>query len=120
MWSNLRKRFDARIQRKEVNELVVKSERGRRRYIVFEVSPNITKESLIRTTNSICKNEESLYIIQCNSSRAIIRCSPDQIGRSIEIMNIADSYSRSILMSGTLKTLRDRYPELKNNASKKH
>lgn len=93
--------------------MVVKAKRGRRRYIVFEVSPNLDKGDLIRMTNSVCGKDESLYIIQCGSGKAVIRCAPGERDRTAELMSLADPGCVSLKTSGTLKTLRDIYPELK-------
>jgi len=39
--------------------------------------------------------------------------------RTIELMKLADPSSESVLASGTLRTLRDKYPELGEGAGKK-
>lgn len=100
--------------------MVVKEKRGRRRYIVFEVSKGIDKSSLIYKANNACRLGESLYVVQCDAGKAIIRCSPDQRDRSIEIMGTADPGSTPLLTSGTLRTLREKFPELKVPARKRH
>lgn len=92
--------------------MVVKSKRGRRRYIAFMVSPSMDKGTLINGLNSACSENESVYVVQCQNERAIIRCPPEMVERSIELMGEVDPCSVSMLTSGTLKTLRGKYPEL--------
>ncbi len=93
--------------------MVVKEKRGRRRYIVFSISDGTTKDSLIKRFRAMGLDDPP-YIIQCVPSKAIIRCSPEQKEDIIGIMSTADEGSRSLMVSGTLKTIRERYPDLKN------
>jgi RNase P/RNase MRP subunit POP5 len=91
--------------------MVVKSKRGRRRYIAFSTSPDVTKESLIRGFRSIAADPP--YIVQCASGMAILRCSPDKREETASVMSLADPSSVPLRTSGTLRTLRDEYPILK-------
>jgi|GEM_PF-421664 len=119
MRSSLRKRDHANLQKAKVicshgEFLVVKSKRGRRRYVVFEMSVPMTKEELIRALRTRCGGDVP-YVIQCVPGKAVIRCSPDEIDKVKDRMRIIDGKSESILTSGTLKTLRDKYPVLKTD-----
>lgn len=99
--------------------MTVKEKRGRRRYMVFKVSPGIDKGALIRKANSVCGEGESLYVVQCESGMAIARCSPEQRERCIELMLAADPGCVPMLTSGTLRTLREKFPELKVPSKKR-
>jgi hypothetical protein len=98
--------------------MVVKSERGRRRYILFEMASELEREAVIRRVNRI-SDGEAPYIVQCEKNRMIARCSPDAIERTIEMVLRMDPGSSSIITSGTLKTIRDKYPELKTKQKKR-
>jgi RNase P/RNase MRP subunit POP5 len=91
--------------------MVVKEKRGRRRYIAFTVSPGLTRDSLIHLLKE--RSGGLPYVVQCGEGWAIVRCSPKEIDISVSAMNLADPSSVSLRTSGTLATLRDRYPELK-------
>jgi RNase P/RNase MRP subunit POP5 len=91
--------------------MVVKEGNGRRRYIVFDVSPEITKESLIKRLRSA--GSDPPYIIQCVPGKAVLRCSPKEKDDVIDVMARADPASVPLITSGTLRTVRGRYPELK-------
>jgi RNase P/RNase MRP subunit POP5 len=95
----------------------VKEKRGRRRYIAFTVSAELTKETLISALRSVCS--EPPYVIQCGEGWAIVRCSPAAAETTISRMRLADPSSSSLRTSGTLRTLRDLYPELKRLRPKK-
>lgn len=92
--------------------MVVKEIRGRRRYILFSISDGITKESLIRSFRTLDAATQP-YIVQCIPGKVIIRCGPDEREDIISTMSRVDPSSVSLLTSGTLRTLRDRYPDLK-------
>lgn len=96
--------------------MVVKEVRGRRRYILFSVSADVTKESLIRGLRGL--TSEPPYIVQCVPGKVIIRCSPDKRDETISLMERLDGAPYPIVTSGTLKTIRDKYPELRT--PKKH
>jgi len=94
--------------------LVVKSKRGRRRYVVFDMSVQMTKEELIRAFRA--KNGgDAPYVIQCIPGKAVIRCSPNEIEKVKDQMRIVDGGSESLITSGTLRTVRDKYPDLKTD-----
>lgn len=92
--------------------MTVKSERGRQRYIAFDVSPKMEKDALIKRFRS-AGPDRIPYIIQCSSGKAIIRCSPKEKEESIRMMSLIDPSSVPLTTSGTLRKIRERYPELK-------
>jgi hypothetical protein len=94
--------------------VVVKSKRGRRRYVLFAISSGITKPSLIgRLKNNVSEGREPPYVVQCIPGMAIIRCAPEEKDDLISLMERTDRNAESILTSGTLRTIREKYPELK-------
>lgn len=91
--------------------MVVKSKRGRRRYIAFTVDPELTKETLIPRLRKVCVGEGP-RVIQCSEGWCILRCAPKEREQTIESMSAVDPTSKSLRTSGTVITLRKRYPEL--------
>ena len=89
--------------------MTVKEERGRRRYVAFTVDRSLTRDSLIRMLKA---SPDAPYVVQCAEGWAIVRCSPGDIDNVISTVRRADPSSVSLRTSGTLATLRDRYPEL--------
>lgn len=89
--------------------MTVKANRGRRRYIAFDVSPGTTAEGLAASLPKRYK------VIQCAGGMAIVRCVEDVEG-CIASVRRADPGSVSRRTSGTLRTLRDRYSVLRENA----
>ena len=78
------------------------------------MSVPMTKEELIRAFRA--KNGSDVpYVIQCVPGKAVIRCSPNEIEKVKDQMKAVNNGSESLATSGTLKTLRDRYPVLKAN-----
>lgn len=55
--------------------MTVKSERGRRRYIAFKVSPSLTRRALIESI----PGGKTFNVIQCARGMAIVRCSPANV-----------------------------------------
>ena len=91
--------------------MTVKEKRGRRRYVAFTVSPDLTKASLTGALRAACGDPP--HVIQCSEGWAVVRCSPHDISDTVTAMNLADPSSVSLRTSGTLCSLRERYPELK-------
>lgn len=92
--------------------MVVKSERGRRRYVVYTV-PEGTRWDEVLEALSAEPVPPQLKVISCSSGRAVIRTEPD--GLEVIGQRIAATWpdTESIITSGTLRTIRDRYPELR-------
>ena len=95
--------------------MTVKSERGRRRYIAFRVSGTLTREDLIHGL----PGGRRFNVIQCAEGWAIVRCSPADIEECKQAVGTACPGAETVTLSGTLRTLRDRYPVLKRNAPPK-
>lgn len=89
--------------------MTVKSERGRRRYIAFEIGPDVSKNLLSRTVSDIGQH---IRIISHGKGMAVIRCSPSDSERVIGKVESSFPGSRSVRASGTLRSLRDRYSSL--------
>lgn len=91
--------------------MVVKSERGRRRYIAFTVDPSLTRETLAGKLKAFA-GDGAPRAIQCAEGWCILRCAPSEREEAIDLMKRIDPASRSLRTSGTLVTLRRRYPRL--------
>jgi len=91
--------------------MTVKAQRGRRRYIAFDVSPGMTVEIFVARMP-----KHRFRVIQCAGGMAIIRCSGDDIEGCIGCVTAADPGAVSRRTSGTLRSLRDRYSVLRENA----
>jgi len=91
--------------------MVVKEKRGRRRYIAFNVRPDLTKDTMISLLRKVCN--EPPYVVQCAEGWMIVRCSPQDTEETIRTVERADPSSGSLRTSGTLASLRSEYPDLK-------
>ena len=87
--------------------MVVKSVRGRRRYIFFEVPQDTRRDDVTTILDGIA----SIKVITCHNGEAVVRCSPQDRGDTVGRMESAGG--RSVKTSGTLRTLRDEYPSLR-------
>ena len=92
--------------------MVVKSRRGRIRYIAFDVSPDMRKDILIKNLRVLRPNDVP-YVVQCAGGKAIVRCTPRETKETMLMMLQADPSCVSLMTSGTLRTIREKYPELK-------
>ncbi|MDR0779000.1 MAG: hypothetical protein LBE48_06165 [Methanomassiliicoccaceae archaeon] len=90
--------------------MTVKEKTGRRRYVAFTVDPLFGKETLISALRKA--SGDPPYVIQCREGWCIVRCTPGSVDSTITVMRNADPSSVSLRTSGTLRTLRERYPEL--------
>ena len=88
--------------------MVVKSSRGRRRYIAFSLGRTIPKSDLEFMLSSLL----GVTVIQCAGGWCIIRCEPSMMERTKELMAKACPGSESKSTSGNLITLRRKYPIL--------
>ena len=89
--------------------MVVKSERGRRRYIFFEVPHHVRRDDISQALDGI----GSVKVITCSDGRAVVRSSPDDREAVTQRMTETFGGCRSVRTSGTLRGLRDRYPPLR-------
>ena len=92
--------------------MVVKSERGRRRYIAFRTDESLTREALISKLRSLL-HDDAPYVVQCSGGWCILRTDPAGCEVTIDLMGETYPGTVSLSTSGTLRTLRDRYPPLK-------
>jgi RNase P/RNase MRP subunit POP5 len=93
--------------------MVVKSVRGRRRYIALQVPADLRRDDLVDALSGRSEQIPGLKVVTCGGGRAVVRCSPAEVGDAIAAVKDACPGSESLLTSGTLKTLREKYPELK-------
>lgn len=87
--------------------MVVKSERGRRRYVYLRVPAGTRRDALAEMLSDIA----SVKVITCSSGDAVVRCAPADRGSVVS--KVEAKGGESVLTSGTLRTLRDRYPALR-------
>ena len=91
----------------------MKAVRGRRRYVVFTVPPETGRTEVLSALHGLDAEMPDLRVITSFSDKAIVRCGPSEIERVSAAMRSCFPGSESLLTSGTLKKLRDRYPELR-------
>jgi len=91
----------------------VKSVRGRRRYVALRVPADLRRDGLVKALEPVSGSVPSLKVITCGEGWAVVRCSPAEVESAISAVTGAFPGSEPVLTSGTLKTLRDRYPELR-------
>ena len=91
----------------------MKSVRGRRRYIALQVPADLRRDDLVGALSGCSEQIPGLKVITCGGGWAVVRCSPAEVEDAIAAVKGAYPGSESLLTSGTIKTLRDRYPELK-------
>lgn len=94
--------------------MTVKAKRGRRRYVAFCTDPLLDREKALHRMRT-----KKFLIVQCAEGMAVVRCAPDQIAECTEAFRMADPDACSVAVSGTLRTLRDRYPVLRRTAPPK-
>lgn len=95
--------------------MTVKSKRGRRRYIAFDMSYSTDKATVV----SRIPGGKRFNVIQCEDGMAIVRCSPSEIDECISAVKTCDKNAEPVRVSGTLRTLRDRYSTLKETKPEK-
>ncbi len=99
--------------------MVVKSVRGRRRYISFEVPAETTRDSIVAAVEAADPRPESFKAITCSKGKAVVRCSPADRDAVTAIVCSLGPDVRSLKTSGTLRTLRDADPDLRVPQKKK-
>jgi RNase P/RNase MRP subunit POP5 len=72
----------------------------------------MTRDIIIKRARSACPDDPP-YVIQCASGKAILRCSPESKEDAMIMMSKIDPLSSPLITSGTLRKIRQRYPELK-------
>jgi len=91
----------------------VKSVRGRRRYVALHVPADLRRDGLVKALELFSGTIPGLKVITCGDGWAVVRCSPAEVDSAISAVTGTFPGSEPVLTSGTLKTLRDRYPELR-------
>ncbi len=99
--------------------MVVKSVRGRRRYISFEVPSGTTREDLAEAVERAEARPGSFKVITCKDGKAVVRCSPAERGLVTSALCSIGPGVRSLRTSGTLRTLRDADQDLRVPQKKK-
>lgn len=89
--------------------MVVKSERGRRRYIVFSAPESATRADVEAVVEAISPRPPMLKTITCSKGLAVVRVGPE--GRDALCDAMGGHGYTSLMTSGTLRTIRDRYPD---------
>jgi hypothetical protein len=97
--------------------VTVKEKVGRRRYVVFRVGADVTKEGLIASLRRI--SGDPPYVIQCDGGYAVVRCGHDRVDITKDVVERADTSAAPVSTSGTLAALRRRYPVLKKPRPRK-
>ncbi|MDI3482284.1 MAG: hypothetical protein PWQ88_155 [Candidatus Methanomethylophilaceae archaeon] len=94
--------------------MVVKEKRGRRRYVIFEVDKSFAhKGEVISEVSALfrARGLDAPYVIDAYDRFIILRTSPEERDKVIDIMSESmDIKFRPLRTSGTIKTLRERYP----------
>ncbi len=93
--------------------MVVKSKRGRRRYIVFTIPCDVGRNDVLAALEPISGSVPEHKVITSFGGKAVVRCEPGNEKRVAEAMSSAWKGSVSLTTSGTLRTVREKYPELK-------
>ncbi len=99
--------------------MVVKSVRGRRRYIVFTVPGDAGRTEVLEALSGLAEEMPDLRVITSFGGKAIVRCSPPEIERVTAAMKQGFEGSESLITSGTLRKVREEYPELRVPQKKK-
>ena len=94
-------------------DMVVKSVRGRRRYIVYRVPTETDRDDVVSALENANDPIPQLKVITCFGGEAVIRSTPDGLSKVDSRMRAAWPDCESIITSGTLRTIRDAHPELK-------
>ena len=100
--------------------MVVKSVRGRRRYIVFTVPEDAGRTEVLEALSGLTEDMPDLRVITSFGGKAVVRCSPSEIEKVSAAMKQGFAGSESLITSGTLRKIREEYPELKVPRKKKH
>ena len=99
--------------------MVVKAVRGRRRYVVYTVPDGVGREEVLAALSRYADRIPEHKVITSFGGKAIVRVEPGHVGTATEAMKASWPDSVSLIASVTLRTVRDRYPELKVPQKKK-
>ena len=93
--------------------MVVKSVRGRRRYVSFSVPPETSRDDVLAALSAVDPPVPDLKVITCKGGKAVVRCPPKARETVSDTLSRAIPGSRSLNASGTLRALRTADPDLK-------
>ena len=99
--------------------MVVKAVRGRRRYIVYTVPAEAGRTEVLSALEKLTESMPDIRVITSFEGKAIVRCSPQEIEQVSAAMKAYFPGSESLITSGTLRKIREVYPELKVPQKKK-
>ena len=99
--------------------MVVKAVRGRRRYVVYRVPQETGRTEVLTALEKLAETMPDIRVITSFEGKAIVRCSPSEIVSVSEAMRTAFPGSDSLIASGTLRKVREIYPELRVAQKKK-
>lgn len=99
--------------------MVVKAVRGRRRYVVYTVPDTVGRSSVLEALEPYKDRMPEHKVITSFKGKAIVRVRPEHVALATEAMQATWPDSQSLVSSGTLRTVRDKYPELKVQQKRK-
>ena len=79
--------------------------------MAFTLDSKFDRASLIAGLKSVA-GDSAPYVVQCSEGWCIVRCTPDMREETVQLMKLIDPSAVSLRTSGTLITLRKRYPRL--------
>ena len=92
--------------------MVIKSKRGRRRYIAFSTEPSAYEEMMQSMGSSLRRASiDSFKIIQYDGVKGIVRVRRQDQKAAVEALGLPSEGIRitTLAASGTLRTLRERF-----------
>ncbi len=99
--------------------MVVKAVRGRRRYIVYKVPLEAGRSDVLSTLDPLMESMPDIRVITSFDGKAVVRCGPAEIDSVTSTMKASYPECESLITSGTLRKIREIYPELKVPQKKK-
>ncbi len=92
--------------------MVIKSKRGRRRYIAFVTEPS-TYEEMMHSMGSALRRTgiDSFKLIQYDGTKGIVRVRRDDQGAAVKALGLPTEGLKitTLAASGTIRTLRERF-----------
>ncbi len=80
---------------------------------MFTVPGHIGRNDVLSALETISESVPEHKVITSFDGKAVVRCEPGNEGMVAEAMSSAWECSTSLTTSGTLRTIREKYPELK-------
>lgn len=81
--------------------------------MVITVPPGIGREQVLSVLSSHMDTIPEHKVITSFGGKAIVRCEPGNVDNVISVVKTAWTESESLFVSGTLRTVREKYPDLK-------